>query len=433
MSGNSGSYQSAIKFIFDREHFGIKLGIKNIGNFLADVGNPHRRFKSVHIAGTNGKGSTAAYIDSIMRQACYKVGIFTSPHLVDFRERIRVNGRKINKKYIADFILKHRKVIEKNKITFFEVCTALAFCYFEFKKVDLAVIETGLGGRLDATNTLFPELAIITDISLDHTNILGNSLTKIAYEKAGIIKKNTPILIGSMKPEPRREIIRMGLKRKAPVTYQKSSITSNNGKLFHFDYDNGNLRMSNLVSSLPGKHQITNAALAVSAIDILRRDGYSVGLSHIRQGLRSTVWSGRFQITKQNNGPTIILDVGHNPAGIKALRNCFENLYPGRKADIIFGSVRNKSLEESVKSIIKIAKSVKVAKMETDRGVDPDEIVSIFGKYRFNATTAKSVKAAAREMIEKAQSDDILVICGSHFIVGEFLQNQKAFYGKKRK
>jgi len=431
MSNNSGAYQAAIKFILDREHFGIKLGIKNIRNFLSDVGDPHRHFRSVHIAGTNGKGSTAAYIDSIVRQAGYKVGIFTSPHLVDFRERIRVNGQQISKKYIADFITKHREVIDKNKITFFEVCTALAFCYFDYKKVDLAVIETGLGGRLDATNTLLPELAIITDISYDHTNILGNTLKKIAFEKAGIIKKNRPVLVGTMKPEPRNEIFRIGKKRYAPITYQKPNVISPNGLPFHFDYDNGEFRLNNLVSSLPGKHQMTNAALAVSAIDILRKNGYNISQKNIRDGIRTTVWAGRFETYNSGKaGPKVILDVGHNPAGVKAMTDCFRTVFPGRKADIIFGSVRNKSLEQTVKSIIKIAKSVELPKLITDRGVEPEDIVSIFRENRFEATCSESVLASARKIIKKAGPDDIILICGSHFIVGEFLENRKKIYGR---
>ncbi|MCP4702996.1 MAG: bifunctional folylpolyglutamate synthase/dihydrofolate synthase [candidate division Zixibacteria bacterium] len=433
MSVKHGPYQKAIEFIFDREHFGIKLGIKNIGNFLTDVGDPHRTFKSVHIAGTNGKGSTASYIDSIMRQAGYRVGIFTSPHLVDFRERICVDNKQISKKYIAGFIEKHRKVIEKNKITFFEVCTALAFCYFSYKRVDLAVVETGLGGRLDATNTLLPELSIITDISFDHTNVLGNTLTKIAYEKAGIIKKDRPVLVGTMKPEPRKEIIRVSKQRNAKIVYQKPGTISKTDNKFNFDYKSENLDLSKLISSLPGRHQILNSALAITAVDILNQDGYKVNKTQIRRGLKSTKWPGRFEITKTRRGPTIILDVGHNPAGIKAMMECFKKQFPGQKADVIFGSVRNKNIEKTIKYIIQIAKTVEIAQLKTNRGVEPKDIVSIFKKNKFVATTSESVYSSARKIIGLAKSDDIIIICGSHFIVGEFLESQKEIYGKKRR
>jgi len=428
-----GPYQKALTFIFDREHFGIKLGIKNIGNFLADVGHPHRIFKSVHIAGTNGKGSTAAYLDAIMRQAGYRVGIFTSPHLVDFRERIRVNGREISKKYIARFIQKHKKVIEKNKITFFEVCTALAFCYFADKKVDLAIIETGLGGRLDATNTLLPELSIITDISFDHTNILGNTLKKIAYEKAGIIKKGKPVLIGTMKPKPRQEIIRISKLRKAPTVYQKPGIITKTDGAFRFDYKNENFEMTNLISSLAGRHQITNSALAISAVKILNQNGYRINKRQIRNGLKSTFWPGRFEIIRSKSDPTIILDVGHNPAGVKAMTECFKNQFPGKKANLIFGSVRNKNIEKTIKYLIPIAKTIEITKLKSNRGVEPQEIASIFEKNKFFATVSESVDRSVKKLINSAHSDDIIIICGSHFVVGEFLENREAIYGKKRR
>ncbi len=433
MSVNNGPYQTALKFIFDREHFGIKLGLKNIGNFLADVGDPHRTFKSVHIAGTNGKGSTAAYIDSIMRQAGYRVGIFTSPHLVDFRERIRVDGKQISKKYIGEFIKKHRKVIDKNQITFFEVCTALAFCYFAYKKVDLGVIETGLGGRLDATNTLLPELSIITDISFDHTNVLGNTLTKIAYEKAGIIKKGRPVLIGTMKPESRNEIIRVGKLRKAQIIYQKPDIITKTDGNFRFDYKSENLNLKNLSSSLRGRHQITNSALAITAVNILNQNGYDINKQQVRLGLKTTYWPGRFEITKIGRGPTIILDVGHNPAGVKAMVDCFKAEFPGRKAIMIFGSVRNKNLEKTIKFIISIAKSVEIPKLKSDRGVEPQEIVAIFKKNKFAATSSESVKISAKKLINSAKLKDIIIICGSHFVVGEFLENREVIYGQKRR
>ena len=433
MSVKNGSYQTALKFIFDREHFGIKLGIKNIGNFLADVGDPHRTFKSVHIAGTNGKGSTAANIDSIMRQAGFQVGIFTSPHLVDFRERICVDGKQISKKYIGEFIKKHKKVIEKNQITFFEVCTALAFCYFAFKKVDLAVVETGLGGRLDATNTLLPELSIITDISFDHTNVLGNTLTKIAYEKAGIIKKGRPVLIGTMKPEPRKEIIRVGKRRNARIIYQKLGTISNTDSSFNFDYKSNDFSFKKLRSSLPGQHQIVNSALAISAVNILNQNGFNINKREMRKGLKATSWPGRFEITKMKYGPTVILDVGHNPAGVKAMSQCFKKQFPGRKADIIFGSVRNKNLEKTIKYLVSIANTIEIVKLKTNRGVEPKEIVSLLKKNKFIATASESVDFSAKKLINSANSDDIIIICGSHFIIGEYLENREVIYGKKRR
>ena len=424
MKRHSGGYKRALKFIYDREHFGMKLGIENISKFLEHIGNPHHQLRAVHIAGTNGKGSTAAYIDAIVRKAGYRVGIFTSPHLADFRERIRVDGKKISRVFVTEFIEKHRKIIDKDKITFFEVCTALAFSYFAKKKVDLAVVEVGLGGRLDATNTLSPLISIITDISYDHTNILGNTLTKIAWEKAGIVKKKTPVIIGSMLPEPRKEIIRVCKYRRAPYYYiRPSTIVRNNGNS-HFDYaDNAHL-LAGLKISLPGRHQTKNAATAIRAIELLRDFGYTISSRAIRSGLSHTEWAGRFQILKERNRPTIILDVGHNRAGVKSMSDCFREMFPGRKAKIIVGFVRFKNLYHTVKYLFPIAAEVELTWLDTYRSTDPNEIAELFPKNRFPVAVSNSLTASARRIIKESKRDDIIIIGGSHYAVGEFILNR---------
>jgi dihydrofolate synthase/folylpolyglutamate synthase len=360
-----------------------------------------------------------------MRQAGYRVGIFTSPHLYDFRERIRVNGRKISKDYIARFIRKYRQVIDRNQITFFEVCTALAFCYFAERKVDLAVVEVGLGGRLDATNTLRPELSIITDINFDHTNILGRTLKKIAYEKAGIVKKDVPVLVGNMKSEPRHEIRRICLNRSAPLIYQRNDLISPNTGLFKFNYGGRNLVMKNLAASLPGRHQVSNAGLAVHAVELLNENGFKIGKRNIRSGLRKTVWKGRFQIIKKQKRPTVILDVGHNPSGVKAMAECFRQMYPGRRAHIIAGFVRFKSLDKIIKYLIPIARHIEIARLKSPRGTDPRDIARIFAGKKFFVSISDSLADSARRMIRAADRDDIIIICGSHFAVGEFLEERK--------
>ncbi len=430
MNNNSSGYRKALKFIFDREHFGMKLGLTNISNFLEHIGNPHHEFRSVHIAGTNGKGSTAAYIDAIARKAGYKVGIFTSPHLFDFRERVRVNGKKISRQFITDFIEKYEPIIDKDKITFFEVCTALAFLYFAKQKVDLAVVEVGLGGRLDATNTLSPLFSIITDISFDHMNVLGNTLTRIAHEKAGIIKRGIPVIIGSMLPEPRKEILRTSRIRKSPYYYIKPSmvVRKNPGKGFDFR-DNG-YSLSGLRTSLPGRHQLKNAANAIKAAELLREFGYEISKEDIRSGLRETVWPGRFQILKADGGPLTILDVGHNQMGVKAMAECFREMFPGRKARLLIGFVRHKDLTKTVKYLYPIAESVEIARLKTDRSCEPAEIAELFPNGRFPVTVSNSLTASARRIILNSKRDDIFIIAGSHFAVGEFLENRTRIYGR---
>jgi dihydrofolate synthase/folylpolyglutamate synthase len=431
MKDNSSGYRKALKFIFDREHFGMKLGLTNISNFLDHIDNPHHTFRSVHIAGTNGKGSTAAYIDAIVRKAGYKVGIFTSPHLFDFRERIRVNGQKISRKFITDFIEKYEPIIDKDKITFFEVCTALAFLYFAKQKVDLAVVEVGLGGRLDATNTLSPLFSIITDISFDHMNVLGNTLTRIAYEKAGIIKRRTPVIIGSMLPEPRKEILRISRIRKSPYCYIKPSMVNRKAGGRGFDYRDNGHSLSGLRTSLPGRHQLKNAANAIKAAELLREFGFDISKEDIRNGLRETVWPGRFQILRDFPGPLTILDVGHNQMGVKAMADCFKEMFPGRKARILIGFVRHKNLVKTVKYLFPIAESVEIARLNTDRSCEPAEIAGLFPSGRFPVTVSNSLTASARRIILNSKRDDIFIIAGSHFAVGEFLENRARIYGRK--
>jgi len=419
MKQKSIGYRAALRFIMDREHFGIKLGLENIGNFLTAIDNPQYRYPSIHIAGTNGKGSTAAYLDSMLRQGGYRTGIFTSPHLCDFRERIRVDGTQISRRFITDFVERHRRRIVVSKITFFELCTALAFSFFAYKKVDIAVVEVGLGGRLDATSTLRPILTIITDISFDHTNILGRTLRKIAYEKAGIIKAGIPVLTGIMKREAAEEIGRVGRRRGAPVIRLKRSHFARNGTAFRFDFVDDGCRLDNLQSSLPGRHQILNAALSIKAAGLLDSLGFHLSPGQIRSGIAQTDWPGRFQILKMRGGPEIILDVGHNPAGVRAIAACFREMYPGRKAHMVVGFVRDKNLPEVIGWLRPLARSATAVHMNTHRTADPAEVVPLFGK-RVRATTAGSVVEAMRGLMKFVSEDDIIIVCGSHFLVGDF-------------
>ena len=423
MADIKGGYSSALDFIMRRELFGIKLGLENITRFLNRIDNPQNRFPAVHIAGTNGKGSSAVFIESILREAGYKTGIFTSPHLVDYRERIRVNGRQIEKKYITEFVKKTRGIILRNKITFFETCTALAFSYFAEKKIDIAIVEVGLGGRLDATSTLTPILSVITDISYDHTNILGDTLQKIAYEKAGIVKPGVPTVLGVMKPEARNEIARVCRGRKAPLYYLRPSDFSCNGRPFGFDYRRNGTGMNGIDISLPGEHQIKNAALAISVIESLKPLGFKAGRRPIRDGLKNAVWPGRFQIIKSDHRPTLILDVGHNPAGIKAMVDCFRALYPGRKADIVIGFVRNKNLEESIRYIQPIVRRAEVVRLKTHRSAEPEEIASYFSKGK-QVSISESVVESSKMLVKSASDDDIIIVCGSHYAVGDFMANK---------
>jgi dihydrofolate synthase / folylpolyglutamate synthase len=420
MAANKSGYSAALKFILDREHFGIKLGLDNIGRFLNRIDNPQNSYPSIHIAGTNGKGSTAVFIESILRQAGYKTGIFTSPHLADFRERIRVNGNQISKRYITRFIKKHKYLIARNKITFFEVCTALAFCFFADQKVDIAIVETGLGGRLDATNTLLPILSIITDISYDHTNILGETLTAIAGEKAGIIKPQTPVLIGLMKPEPKNKIKSVAKQKNAPFLMLQPGNFARNGYPFRYDYYGEVFEIKSLKTSLLGAHQIKNSALAIRAVELIKENGFNINKRNIKNGLAEAIWRARFEILKQNGRPDLILDVGHNPAGVKAMVETFRELYPNQKADIVIGFVRNKNLKKSIQYLKPITRRVEVVRMKTDRTAEPAEIASFFGSKK-DVVLSDSVEHSVDKLLKSSDRKNKILICGSHFLVGEFI------------
>lgn len=430
MAKESGGYKSALRFILSREFFGMKLGLENISQFLEKLGNPQNQFRSVHIAGTNGKGSTAAYLEAIFRQAGYRTGIFTSPHLVDFRERIRVNGALIERRFITEFIRQNKAEIKGQKITFFEVCTGLAFAYFARRNVDIAIIETGLGGRLDATNVLRPLVSVITDISFDHMHILGHTLRKIAFEKAGIIKQMRPVITGILPGEASKEIAAVARKRQAPLLpLQKKNFHGAIGKKIEFSYRAGSMVISRLRPSLPGEHQIKNAALAVKVALFLRGAGYKVSDRAIREGLALTQWPGRFQMLKDKGKPTVILDVGHNPAGVQAMVTCFKDVFPRKKADIVLGLVSNKDLKRSVTSLPQIARRIFIVRLNTYRSAEPEEIARHLKGKAVPVVTGGTVTNTARRLIKEAGTDDIIVVCGSHYGVGEFLEHRKEIYG----
>ncbi|MDH4158255.1 MAG: Mur ligase family protein, partial [candidate division Zixibacteria bacterium] len=289
------TYVSAERFIISREFFGLKLGLRNISEFLQSIGAPQTAYRTIHVAGTNGKGSTAAMLAAILQAQGYKTGLFTSPHLVSLRERISVNGRKISKRSVVSFIDANRPELARRKLSFFELLAAMAFDHFRRARVDVAVIETGLGGRLDATNVLRPELTLTTEISRDHMEILGRSLIKIAREKAGIIKPAIPHLVGLL-PEEAEEVIRHTCYEKQAPFFR---LSARDMRLYpeemKFDFRYNGARWAGVRTSLKGIHQMRNAALALKASAILAKNGLPLTRRAQREGLARTDWPGRFQ------------------------------------------------------------------------------------------------------------------------------------------
>ncbi len=385
------NYNQAIRYIYSREKFGIKLGLKNITRLMNFLKNPQKHFKSIHVAGTNGKGSVCAFIYSILQKQGYKVGIYTSPHLIDFRERIMINGKKINKKKVTTLLTKIKPFIKEH--TFFEVVTALAFLYFKQQKVDFAIVEVGMGGRLDATNIIKPEISIITNISLEHTKYLGKTTKKITYEKAGIIKQGIDVIT---------------LKNNKGLNIIKKTCKKRQSKL-HI------IKIKKIKSSLDGDFQYQNVSLALKTINLLRKKGYKINQDAIKKGLRSTKWPGRMQFISKN----ILFDCAHNPTAAKTLSKeirklkkklNYKNIY------LILGIMKDKNVKLFCKNITPITKEIIITKPKISRSADP----KVIAKYIKKKVTIISNVCEALEYAKiKAGKNNLIVLTGSIFTVGE--------------
>jgi len=414
------TYEAAEKYILSREFFGMKLGLENIRTFLESIGTPQNSYKTIHIAGTNGKGSTAAMLDAILRAQGYKTGLFTSPHLVSFRERIKVDGEKISTRFITSFIDCYRKELSKRKLSFFELTTALAFKYFDHVGVDIAVIETGLGGRLDASNVLLPILTVTTDISRDHMEILGSSLSKIAYEKAGIIKREVPHLTGILPEKADKVIKERCVKLSAPYyrLLEKETVYFPDRMALDFKY-NG-LAVTNLRPSLVGVHQLKNTALVLKAVSILKEHRVKISKKAIIEGITHTSWPGRFQIMHKKNKPLHIFDVSHNAGGMRAFVDSFKLRFPDKKAYVLTGFVKKKEHQKIFNYLSEIAISYAIVPLDTKRSIDIGEFLKTINFRGIPIKRYGSLLTAYNKVLINCDNDDIIIIIGSHYLVGEF-------------
>jgi len=423
MSNHFTSYEEALSYLYNLERFGIKLDLTNITALMSHLGNPHLEFPSVHIAGTNGKGSVAAMLHSILSEAGYRTALYTSPHLVDFRERIKIGYDLIEKEFIFDFIQKLKDEINQNGYTFFEVSTALAFKYFAEKKVDVAVIETGMGGRLDATNLINPLVSIITSIGLEHTEHLGVTIPQIAGEKAGIIKTGVPTVTGVSQPEALDVIKSVCAERgselnvvqvKSNYSISESSIF---GSKFNFSSESDNYQALEL--NLAGEHQVLNAVNCLNAIGKLKLIGGKIDEQTLRDGLKKVNWRGRLEMFRKD--PLVLLDVAHNPAGIQTLINSLDQFFPEKKIIFIFGVMEDKDYHSMLREISSKAKFVVLTKPDYKRAADPEVMEEILRLSNTPYEIIPHINQAYLFALKNAKSDDIICITGSHFTVGEFL------------
>jgi dihydrofolate synthase/folylpolyglutamate synthase len=376
-----------------------KAHIGNIVTATKHLNNPHTQFKSIHIAGTNGKGSTAHMIASILQESGIKAGLYTSPHLKDFRERIKINGEMITQKQVVTFVKKNQVFFEKIKLSFFEFTVAMAFDYFAKQKVDIAIIETGLGGRLDSTNIINPELAIITNISFDHTNLLGDTIEKIAREKAGVIKNKTPVIIGRRQKETASIFRNIAKEKNADIIYA----TQHNG----------------YASDLKGEYQKENINTVITAIKQLQKQGWEITEDDIEHGLLKIVANtqllGRWQTLSSN--PQIICDTAHNEDGIKEIAKQLSNT-KYEQLHIIFGTVEDKNLDTMLTYLPKNAKYY-FCNANIVRAMNAEELKQKAAKHQLKGRIFASVREALKCAKVNANPKDLIFVGGSTFVVAE--------------
>ncbi len=440
------NYQQTLKYLYDAlpmyQRVGIAAYKANLDNTIAIcdlLNNPHRQLQCIHVAGTNGKGSVSHMMAAILQAAGYKTGLYTSPHLKDFRERIRVNGKMISKKFISDFVTNHQKDFEKIQPSFFEMTVGLAFQYFLENRVDIAVIETGLGGRLDSTNVIHPILSVITNIDWDHMNLLGDTLEKIASEKAGIIKREVPVVIGELTSPSKRVFIKKAKEMQAPIFFaskemsavlagtspisKKNAVKQLSGIEAYIMVDvsrKKKLLYENLQLDLTGSYQLKNVVTVLQSIALLKQH-FEIREEHIRIGLStvksSTGLAGRWHVISRK--PLIIADTGHNQAGLKVVLELvhslsFDNLH------FVLGMVNDKDIDKILSLLPKMA-NYYFCKAAIPRGLDAVLLAEAAASFHLKGEIYNSVKAALKAAKSKAGLNDLIFVGGSNFTVAEVI------------
>ncbi|MDI6793976.1 MAG: folylpolyglutamate synthase/dihydrofolate synthase family protein [bacterium] len=424
-------YSAAVDFIESRQLFGIQLGLSNITELLSRLGHPEKDLRFIHIAGTNGKGSVAAYLGAALSEAGCKVGVYTSPHLIDIRERMTIRGKPISEDRFCQLVDRIKPVVERmsNEPTYFEVGTALVLLYFALEKVDLAVMETGLGGRLDATNVIKPEVSIITNVDLDHTDRLGSSLAEITREKAGIIKKGVPVLTAEEKAEVINILQETASQRGSPlyrlgqdISYQIEE-ASWSGTKFNLKGLRGNYR--DLFIPLAGEYQVKNAALAVGAYELL---GFPA--DHLKKGLSGTSWPGRLQVVSHN--PFIILDGAHNPAAVRELRYNLKKLFCFDRLFIILGILGDKDIEGIIRELIQLSPdTILLVEPPCSRAAAMPEIAKILERYTDCFELVGQIDKALKDACQRAEANDLVCVTGSLYTVAEAYRFRISDFGMR--
>ena len=427
--------EEALNYLYSLIPKGIKLGLKNISTVLNGLGNPQLNTPTIHIAGTNGKGSTAAFCESILRNAGYKVGLYTSPHLNHFGERIQINRIPLSENELIQLVAKVKHVVENLKIpiTFFEFATAMAFLHFAEQETDINVIEVGMGGRLDATSLCKGDITIITSIAKDHTSYLGTKIEEITFEKASVIKEGGTVFAikGTKKVHEVIKSISDLKSATAQFLGEHFVIKKNPGKNSPslITYQSPNVCLKDLEISLAGGFQASNAALALSAcLHHARKSGKEISEQSIRTSLKNTSWAGRMEVISSR--PTILLDIAHNPAAVKEMAKSAQKLFSYTRVIVIYGAMKDKQSDEMLQELTNFADHFILVRPNQERSENPTRFKKILKKYNTPCEVIESIPKAIRKVKQTALSDDMVCITGSIFTVGEarhYLENESDF------
>lgn len=404
------SYSETLAWLFSRLPMYQRIGkaaykadLRNTIALSNYLDQPETSFKSIHVAGTNGKGSTSHMLASVLQEAGYKVGLYTSPHLKDFRERIKINGEMIPESSVVDFVNRHRAFFEEQQLSFFEMTVGLAFDHFRKEAVDIVVVEVGLGGRLDSTNIIQPEISVITNIGMDHMQFLGNSLTEIASEKAGIIKQDTPVIIGEATPETKPVFDAVAASKNAPIRYAETAT------------------ITNLATDLRGNYQQKNSRLALATIHWLKDLGWQISEANMKQGLLKVVENtglmGRWQQLQEE--PLVICDTAHNKEGLVLVLDQLQAL-PKNKIHIVLGMVADKDVSSILGLFPKVV-SYYFCAPQLERALRVEELVEKANELGLVGTAFSSVQKAYEAALKGADNGDVIYVGGSTFVVAEVL------------
>ena len=454
MNALEQSYQESLDFIYSFVDFSMKRHVYDSAHFFkldrmrkfAELlDNPQDNYPSIHVTGTKGKGSVASLCASALQAAGYKVGLYTSPHLQEFTERIQINGMEIDKAELVTLVNRLRPLTQQvPEITTFELTTALGFLYFAEQQVDIAVIEVGLGGRLDATNIINPLVSVITPVSYDHRAVLGDTLTEIAYEKGGIIKPGKPVVLSPQQPEAEKELLRIAAEREAPITqvekaYTYTEVAHNlDGQEMIITRrltNNGNAPLSlaaeplRLHLPLLGMHQVQNAATAFAALDTIAQNGMVLSPQAVAQGFAQVTWPARFEILRKE--PPLVIDSAHNGDSMRRLRQTLDEYFPGRAFILIFGASADKELDDMFREILPRVESVITTQSVHPRAANPQELARRIAPYNVPVQAINPAEAALSKALELAGSEKGIIVAGSIFIAAAIRSIWKAIPEKQ--